>query len=567
MHLDDLPRPRLCATPLGADHSRAVVDGVRARLAGQPPEAAGRVTVFANSARMRRRLADLWAADGATIVPRIRLVTELGTGPEAAHLPPAIPPVAHLLTLGQLVAALIARRPDLAQGTARFALTESLAELLAEMQEEAVGPDRVAALDVGPHAEHFQRLRDFLGIVAPHFADPATMTPARRLRLAIDGLALHWATSPPDDPVIVAGSTGSRGATFALIAAIARLPRGVAIVPGADCDMPPAIWRAVLGRRARPGGTGDPVADTDADRGPDPNNGHEDHPQYRIGRLAQALGVPPWELPVWGAARAAVPARNALVSLALRPAPVTDQWRTEGPALDGIEDATRDVTLLEAPGPQAEAAAIALRLRRAAETGQRAALISPDRMLTRQVTAALDRWGIEPDDSAGRPLAMSPPGRLLRHLAQAMGRPMDAETMAVLLKHPLAHTGHDRGPHLMRAEALETRYLRREAPFPTRAGLARWADGGDAATRDWAAWVADTLLPLGTLVQGPWPASSSGCRRRPRRCAPARPGPAPATCGTPRRGARRSTWCRTCPVTPMPAARFRRPSSVTSWPG
>ena len=42
----------------------------------------------------------------------------------------------------------------------------------------------------------------------------------------------------------------------------------------------------------------------------------------------------------------------------------------------------------------------------AAETGQTAALITPDRMLTRQVSAALDRWNILPDDSAGLPLQL-----------------------------------------------------------------------------------------------------------------------------------------------------------------
>jgi ATP-dependent helicase/nuclease subunit B len=43
-------------------------------------------------------------------------------------------------------------------------------------------------------------------------------------------------------------------------------------------------------------------------------------------------------------------------------------------------------------------------------------------MLTRRVAAQLDRWGIVPDDSAGTPLALSPPGRFLRHVADLMGQ-------------------------------------------------------------------------------------------------------------------------------------------------
>ena len=83
------------------------------------------------------------------------------------------------------------------------------------------------------------------------------------------------------------------------------------------------------------------------------------------------------------------------MSLALRPAPVTDQWRRDGPSLGPLaEPAMQDVTLVEAPTPRQEALTIAMRLRMAAEVGETAALITPDRTLTRQVSAALDRWNI-----------------------------------------------------------------------------------------------------------------------------------------------------------------------------
>jgi inactivated superfamily I helicase len=57
------------------------------------------------------------------------------------------------------------------------------------------------------------------------------------------------------------------------------------------------------------------------------------------------------------------------------------------------------------------------------KTGTRAALVSPDRNLTRQVAAALDRWNITPDDSAGEPLGLTAPGRFLRMVAQALSGP------------------------------------------------------------------------------------------------------------------------------------------------
>ena len=45
--------------------------------------------------------------------------------------------------------------------------------------------------------------------------------------------------------------------------------------------------------------------------------------------------------------------------------------------------------------------------------------MTPDRGLARRVSAHLRRWGIEADDSAGRPLSQTPPGTLLLALANA----------------------------------------------------------------------------------------------------------------------------------------------------
>ena len=175
--------------------------------------------------------------------------------------------------------------------------------------------------------------------------------------------------------------------------------------PGFDAGLPPAVWQRL--------GADDP--------------GAADHPQHGFRGLADALGFDPAAVPGWHPAPPPAPERNALVSLALRPAPVTDQWRSEGAALAGtLAAACAGLAWVEAPDPRGEALAIALRLREAAETGERAALVTPDRTLARRVTAELGRWGLIPDDSAGRPLAQTPPGVLLRRLADAAGDAADA---------------------------------------------------------------------------------------------------------------------------------------------
>lgn len=470
-------RPRVFATPLGVDFCASLIEGVDAALQGQGPEALARVEIHVANSRMQRRLQALYMQRGPGLLPRIRPVLSLAETADLEGLPPAMTPLALRLELSQLIAKLIDANPDLAPRAALYDLADSLADFMGEMVEEDVTPADIAGLDMGEHSEHWSRARDFLGIAQHVISADDRPTPEARQAMVVDQLESMWRTNPPQHPVIVAGSTGSRRATFRLMQAVAKLPQGAVILPGIDRDMPSAIWRGLLdGRRSGLAG--------------------EDHPQYRLAKFLDEMGVDPAQVPLWGKDTPASPARNAVISLALRPAPVTNQWRTEGPRLADVSGAMAGVTLLEAPSPQMEATAIALRMRRAVEDGQRAALVTPDRRLARKVTAQLDRWQILPDDSAGQVLAQTAPGRFLRQVAEVMCGPVTSEAMVALLKHPLCHSGAGRGDHLRRTRDLELQVLRRGLAFPTREALTAWAEDrkDDDAARPWVAWLSDHLL-------------------------------------------------------------------------
>ncbi len=228
---------------------------------------------------------------------------------------------------------------------------------------------------------------------------------------------------------------------------------------------------------------------------------HEAHPQFRMGMLLSALGLRAAQVAPWVAAAAPAPGRNRLISLALRPAPVTDQWISEGPALGDLMAATKGLTLVEAPSPRHEAMAVALALREAVARGETACLISPDRGLTRRVAAALDRWGLRPDDSAGVPLPQTAPGRLLRLVAQGMGRALAVDDLMVLLKHPLVHTGTDRGPHRLLTGQLELHLRRQGPPFPDGVFLSGWAAARpEAGAAAWGLWLAGVVEDLRALA-------------------------------------------------------------------
>lgn len=450
--------------PPGADFARSFAEGLLRRHGGGPPEALAQVTVWLNSERMRRRVTEALTAAGSRLLPSLRLVSDLAQDPILAGLPPAEPPLRRLLMLGQLVQGLLERDGAIAPASAAFDLAATLTALMDEMQAEGVTPDRTSALQMDQFAGYWQRTQSFLSIIAPYFAQDGVTDGAARQRIAADRLAEAWQAAPPPGPVIVAGSTGSRGPTFRLMLAVARLAKGALVLPGFDDAMPPAVWDAMKDALTA-----------------------EDHPQYRLRRLIETLGATPAQVRPWAETPALDRARAAVLSLSLRPAPVTDQWLTEGQHLPPLPAALGGVTLVQAETPQAEAAAIALILREGAERGLPSALITPDRALGRRVTAALSEWGILPDDAAGLPLALSPPGRFLRHLARMMTERTTADALIVLLKHPLCHSQERRGEHLRLTRELELS-LRADGPaFPTAQSLSDWARGqSDPFAAEWA---------------------------------------------------------------------------------
>ena len=473
--------PRFYGVEPGVDFPLAVVNGLRDRSKDSAPEALGRVEIYVNTRRMARRIRAIFDQGPPCLLPKIKLITDLANDPSLLHIPPAVPPLRRRLELVQLISGLLDAQPDLAPRSSLFDLADSLMKLTEEMHGEGVSPDTIMGLDISDQSGHWERALGFIGIAQRFFGntDSAPDVEARQ-RQVVSEICARWEDIPPENPIIIAGSTGSRGATAMFMQAVAKLPQGAIILPGYDFSMPAEGWNDLADALTA-----------------------EDHPQFRFRKLLADAGCVENSVVPWSGEKPANQKRNALVSLALRPAPVTDQWLRDGPKLGDVTDACRDLTLVEASSPRSEALAIALRLRQAAEDEQSAALITPDRTLTRQVTAALQRWGIVPDDSAGIPLQLTPSGRFLRHVAGLIGQKLAAEALLSLLKHPLTHKS-DRGQHQLWTQELELAIRKNGPPFPTRAALLLWAnkqyDNSEAASA-WINWIFDAIEPLEVLKE------------------------------------------------------------------
>ncbi len=152
-------KPRVFAIAPGVDFPRALVSGLLARHTGKPPEALARVELIVNTRRMARRIHALFDDGPALLLPRIRLITDLGDDTSLDDIPPAVAPLRRRLELVQLVSGFLEAAPDFAPRSALFDLADSLADLMAEMQGEGVTPGgycraryRGSIRTLGPHA-------------------------------------------------------------------------------------------------------------------------------------------------------------------------------------------------------------------------------------------------------------------------------------------------------------------------------------------------------------------------------------------------------------------------------
>ncbi len=500
----DSPSPRVFNIPSGKGFAARFAEGVVARVgADADPMALARVTIYAPTRRAVRTLTEAFVdlAGGRPILaPRLLTLADLddpmGLG---ADLHPAISGTERLLTLTRLIRALGRQSPHLAQEATATALARDLMGLIDQIHGERLDLDALDGAAPEDHAAHWSetvRFLDILRTVWPDYlAERDVIDPVERRATLIERQIEAWRRNPPTDPVIVAGSTGSVGISADLISAAAHLPQGAVVLPGLDRTLDAASFRAL------------PLD-------------HPDHPQAGLARLLARIGgaegpVPRADVPNWTGAEDSP--RQRLISIAMRPAPVTANWLAQRSDVVALApEALAAVDLIEAETQQEEAQAIAFAIREAiAEPEKTVALVTTDGMLGRRVSAALRRWNIVADDSAGRPLPMTPPGIFLSLLLEEGlrgGGPGDPARWLALVKHPLAFLGLPRADHLSHLRYIETRALRREGsgcapdairkaltPDPDDKRYAEITDRNEAAFA-WLDTLEDALAPLRMLI-------------------------------------------------------------------
>ncbi|WP_343564063.1 double-strand break repair protein AddB [Kiloniella sp. b19] len=368
------------------------------------------------------------------------------------NLPPAISALRRQLLLSHPVRQWAQTQGESLPDDQAIRLAGELGRLLDQVETEGVSLDRLADLVPEDYAEHWQLTLKFLEILTHYWPeiqkDTGGMGGKERRRLLLEAQARQWRETPPACPVIVAGSTGSIPAAAAVIAEVARLPKGEVILPGLDFDASEEAWQAI---------TLDPS-----------------HPQHGLARLLLRLGLEREDVGLWVPAATAglfpdksLSARASLIHMALRPARKTTDWSAflEQKSERDFAQALQDVERIDCPGLAEEALSIALILRGVLEDPDKtAALITPDQNLARRVAAELRRWDLEIDNSAGHPLPETAPAVFLRLCAEAVVSGFAPVPFLALLKHPLAACGMAPGRFRRLVRMLEKQCLRGVRP-------------------------------------------------------------------------------------------------------
>ena len=367
----------------------------------------------------------------ALVLPQIRPIGDLDEDllePEAidAQLPNAISSVGRLFIMVGLINEWISENPQL--GLAREiahsaqqvqALAISMGELIDGLETEGVSLDALPKafdIDLAIHRDAILGLLDLVHKRLPaRLRDEKLMGSKERRSLLISLQAKRFIESPPKGPIIAAGSTGTIPATRELLKAISQLERGAVILPGLDQDMDDESWANVSPQ----------------------------HPQYALKQLIEDLGIARKEISLLGDAAGK---RAWVASELMRPSDVADHWLVSlAGQRERVKQGLGNLSLLEARDKNDEASIIALIMRRELEKpfGD-IALVTPDRDLARRVKAALLRWNIQADDSAGELPIRFDAASLLALLMDTVGNEFNAPSLCALFAHPLSRFGLER---------------------------------------------------------------------------------------------------------------------------
>jgi ATP-dependent helicase/nuclease subunit B len=491
----------------------ALVAGLVPRYS-EPDFGLARLTLLLPSSRTQRTVTEAFirhfgeAGEAGLLMPRMAAVGDLDLdetlGPlfdplgAESDIPPAVDLDYRWLRLAELIKQV--QGAEAPKGSALLRQADAIGKAMDRLLVEHVSPEdlfeeKILGL-LGDLADNWKRsLKLFMQVQdlwLKELIATGTVDPADRRNRLFRAAANKWRNDPPPYPIVAAGVTSAAPRLAKLLRVIADLPNGAVILPDFDLSISDEVW-SELGCAGAPENRGDP---------PFERGDAVTHPQYHMKLLLNRMGVNRHEVQPWHRAGLGKgpPERSHAISSLFMPPKASRAWAE----LPAEKRSLAGVRIMETVNPEEEAQAIALLLREALEVpGKRAALVTPDRGLAGRVAAHLDRWNIQADDSAGRPLAQTAAGRVLLLLAEIVAENAAPVPLMALLGHPLVGAGEGRPQWLERVRLLE-RAMRGPRLVPGLGPVTEKVDELARTDRGIPGWweaVAGILQPLVDLAQ------------------------------------------------------------------
>ncbi len=488
----------------------ALAQGLIDRFAKDPLGLASGLVILPNN-RARRAVHDAFVrlSEDGLLLPQMAVIGDLeldesigvalDSGELALDIPPAINPLDRLLMLARMIETESAarRQPILSKEALRLA--RAFALTLDQLTIEEIELKDLLEIDVEPELSgHWQDSLSFFRVIAEKWqtklSELGAVDEAARRNALFDQSVNVWKSEAPQHFVVAAGITTSAPAIARFLRAIAFLPTGMVVLPDLDLVMADEEWE-MLG----------PFK-------PDAETGHvkraqETHPQYHMKLLLERMSIARGEIMRWprtGISGAAAKRSRALSNAFAIPK-LTSRWQSLG----ADQRSLAGVQTVEARNSAEEAQIVALLAREALEMPERrVAIITPDRALAGRISAHLQRWMINADDTAGQPLSKKPEGIFFLALLSAATNGFPPAEFLSLLKHPLVRAGDDRLEWLSNVRKLDL-LMRGPRPAPGLSGIDGLFHTNDRRTQalrnqllPWWEGVRDIFTPAAIALGG-----------------------------------------------------------------
>lgn len=309
-----------------------------------------------------------------------------------------------------------------------YALAQNLSALMDSIYNEECDFNDIENLAGEEYAEHWQQTLELLRIITQNWpnilAQNQKIDAVQRRNMLLQAEIDYWQKAKPQRRIVIAGTTAAFPILKKLVQTVLDLPDGEVYLYGLDRYLSDADWEKI----------------------------DENHPQYELKELLKYLQMS--RADVKNINSSPITPREKIVAETMRPAATTAAWRDLN-IHPLAQEAFSNIKLVNCDDMRQEAEAIALIIRHTLETPEKTAvLVTMDRDLSRRVISELQKWHIAADDSAGKPLSLSPIGIYLQLICNYVETQTDTALIS-LLKHPFVNCGRsiaDFNAHLRNLE-------------------------------------------------------------------------------------------------------------------